>query len=655
MSNKLKFTFMALLLGMISLNGYIFTLKNANHSTDVVDEHLNKARLNVAKIKNETLAILFLNKEDYLSLSKMQLELRENNKVILEIVNSENTNPALHQLVVGMQNEWKEFNTNLDIIKTNLLDQRVSEAYIKEVVLKSEQLPEVLRVEVIQLVNSIVSQDIDDIKNIEKRSSRLLVIAESINFNEFKSIELLIKHSQIILNKRRAVLSLVNTLLSGPIEEIYTRFSVQYHQIEDKIIEGYTTLLKMGILLNTIAFGLFIALVVGSKRHTDETGDSTFDVTDMKTATSIFTSFSHRVKNPMNGILGMMSLLKATKFDEEQGQYIQGIEQSATYLSTLLHDLVEYSKLKSGEARVNYKTVDFNRILKEHMKKYRQKALEKGLNFSLKFSEEFPEHVTLDIDKLLIIVENMVDNSIKYTDTGFVNMRALYTKLGEGHGKLLLEFHDSGKGIKEESIEDLLLVLEDTEDEYGRDECGIGVSICNEMIKLMGGDFSLDKSVKVGSRFIVELQVQVDTNDELIEQVNEDLSELEHYRVLVAEDEKINQKVITGMLKKLNQSVKIVNNGKELVDHFYPGDYDLILVDMVMPEMDGLEATKELNLKYSDNLPPIIALSGNEKDKYLDKCLKVGMVDFLSKPVKKSELKNILVKYCSSDQKVNVA
>jgi CheY-like chemotaxis protein len=636
-------------------------LKDSNHSVETVNSLLNKSRLNLSQVKNESLAVLYLEKNELESLTVYQISFQENLNYLLKIVDSENTHSELFESVELLKKQNDSLKVLIDEFKQSIVLLRISESYLFQFAANDLSQGRHFDLQVSKsiddLINFVVRSKIEELDKVHIYKQRIQLALNGIEYDSYKKIELLIKHIDILIKNRRSSISTMNEILNEPLDSLLSSFHEIYNSHQKILTKGFVNILKASNWLNTFLLSFIVIMLIFTRKNNERDNDlEEGSVKSVHEMAYIFNSFSHRVKNPMNGIIGMMSLIKGTNLDEEQKQYIQGIEQSSNYLSSLLHDLVEYSKLKSGEAKINYKSVDFFYKAEEYLERYKENASKKNLNFSIIASKSLPTNIFVDIDKLLIIIDNLVQNGIKYTDSGFVKVKFDFEKLGEGHGKLLISFKDSGVGIKEDSVEELLSNIELSDSQKNSSFSGLGLSICDELLKLMGGDLHLVKGAEKGTEFLVSLQVQIDSSKAVrsstISSIKEDLST---YRVLVAEDEKINQKVIGGILKKLNQHVTIVNNGKELVDTFSPGSFDLILVDMIMPELDGLAATRILNQKFPNLLPPVIALSGNEKDKYLSKCLEVGMVDFISKPIKKNEIKNLLIKYCSNKPSANVA
>lgn len=656
---KYKKTLLVLLSSLLALNIYIFKLKDTNHSVEHVNSSINSSRLSLSQIKSESLAILYLDKFDFGLLTSYQNLLKNNLEDIIVTIDSETTNKELYETVVSLKDQKKKILSKINIFKESLISLRVSESFVNEMMsnqsLKIEYLSSNNSKNLSDLLSLLSRSRVDELDKITILKQNLFQNINELDYESYKKVELLFNHIGIIIKNKRKAISSINSFLTDPLEATLSILSKEYNSYETLIIKGHLNIFKLALLLNTAFVCSFLFLLFFTKQIVTNNQSKEKDSVQLDEMANIFSSFSHRVKNPMNGILGMMSLIKSTPLNEEQEQYIQGIEQSSNYLSSLLQDLVEYSKLKSGDARVNYKSVKFFEKSNQDLDHLRDKSSEKKLKFSTKCSKDFPTKLFIDYDKLQIIVENLVDNAIKYTDNGFVLVKYIFEKIGEGHGKLIVEIEDSGMGINESSVDELLASIKNNNEVNQTDCSGLGISICYELLKLMGGELSLTSQADLGTKFTITLQVQVDTSKEKNIIVTNKVEILDSFNVLVAEDEKINQKVITGLLKKLNQNVTLVSNGVELVETFKPDEFDLIFVDMIMPEMDGLEATRILNQKFSKKLPPIIALSGNEKDKYLSKCIEVGMVDFISKPIKKNEIKNILLKYCSKKSREKVA
>ncbi|WP_127717409.1 response regulator [Halobacteriovorax sp. HLS] len=652
MKSKYKKILLLISIFFVIGNIFVFRLKASDHNSDRLNFLANESRLSISKLKNESLAIMYLEKNNFDDISILQKKFDSKINELLNLIANESTHAGLYDQMTMLEESLKDFKEGVSLFKTNISNMRVSETYLTKILLKDLEV----NLELVRLIRVVLYSKVESITTIEKFKEQIRMNAKELDSVEYKKLLITIDHIDQYTKHRRNVLSSLNQLLDTPIESNLDDIALLYNKYEVVLGKGLTSILKISIALNA-AFSLLIFYVLmrlKSARTHNQMKSST-SATSVNEMTTIFSSFSHRVKNPMNGILGMMSLLKGTELSEEQSQYIDGIEYSSNYLSRLLHDLVEYSRLKSAEAKVNFKTTDFLKKSEQLLSPWRIKASQKGLKFIVKSSSDFPEKVFLDYDKIRMVCENLIDNAIKFTDQGSIKVTIDFNKMGEGHGKLSIIISDSGKGLDEYEVEKLVHNSNVNNNSEVDNHTGLGLAICYEMMKLMGGDLLVRKSDQGGTCMQIELQVQIDNSVSKAKSANTTSVNLEHYKILVAEDEKINQKVIYGLLSKLNQDVTIVENGRELIDEYKPNYYDLIFVDMMMPEVDGLEATRVLVDKFGENLPPIIALSGNEKDKYLNKCLEVGMVDFISKPIKKADLKNILIKYCKKGSREKVA
>ena len=374
-------------------------------------------------------------------------------------------------------------------------------------------------------------------------------------------------------------------------------------------------------------------------------------VADYKTR--FLANMSHEIRTPLNGILGMLQLIKIEKLSERQQQNLGIAEYSAKHLLELVNMILDYSKLEVGKMKVEIKPVNLELIVQNIKGIFIYQAKEKNVELKIIYPEDVPQNIKADSMKIQQVLMNLISNAIKFTNTGNVVLKI--TKIAEAKEDLLLKFEviDTGVGISKDDQKRLFEAFEQqdssTTRKYGG--TGLGLTITNQLVELMGGKLLLKSQKNRGSRFYFELRTEkLKKSDEHAIYIgpSQELSiKINAHEILVVEDNKINQLIITKMLQELGININIAKDGKEAYKLFLKHNYDLILMDIHMPEMNGLEATKLIKShpKYLLNKPTIIATTASAFDEDKEEAFAHGMDDFLTKPILFQNLLEMIKKY----------
>ena len=362
-------------------------------------------------------------------------------------------------------------------------------------------------------------------------------------------------------------------------------------------------------------------------------------------------TISHEIRTPLNGILGITALLNETPLNDRQRSYLDMLKSSGDALSALINDVLDLSKIDAG--RLELETSEFApaQFVEDFVRTSAVLAQGKGLRFRCSIEGELPEGIRGDPWRLRQVLNNLVGNAVKFTSTGEIAFVVSRIPSSEGTATLRFSVKDSGIGIppdKWEAIfEEFRQVDASTARRYGG--TGLGLAISRRLVRRMGGELQVWSEVGKGSEFFFVLTFDATAEPVTLAATTDHVakrwvSETAPRRILLAEDNYVNQQVALGLLKKLACSVDVVSNGAEALDALCKSRYDLVLMDVQMPGMDGLEATARHRASQSllNRDVPILALTAAAFEEDRQRCLQAGMNGFVLKPVSSASLKNAI-------------
>jgi CheY-like chemotaxis protein len=361
---------------------------------------------------------------------------------------------------------------------------------------------------------------------------------------------------------------------------------------------------------------------------------------------------SHEIRTPMNGVLGMTQLAIQANPSPPQLEYLRKIQSSAAILLGVINDILDFSKIEAGKLSIEDHVFHVPEMIENIRELITPRIQEKNLQFNIEVDASVPQYARGDSLRLSQLLLNLLSNASKFTLKGYVNMSMRGELLPSGNMRLHCAVQDSGIGISEDDQKTLFDPFSQgdvsTSRKFGG--TGLGLSISKALVELMNGSIKVDSKPGQGSVF--SFFVEITPLDGPPEETNEQDSSLDEQRyddhlLLLVEDNKINQEIAVALLKKLGARVDIAANGNEGLRAFLNNDYALILMDIRMPVMDGLDATRHIRSsgKHDAAAVPIIAMTANvmEEDKNASK--EAGMNAHIAKPIDWRELKSVLYEY----------
>jgi signal transduction histidine kinase/ActR/RegA family two-component response regulator len=498
---------------------------------------------------------------------------------------------------------------------------------------------------------SLLYTDSIHLKTKAEKLQKLVVAAQKMNE---KQTAIMSKKELELLNRDDSVMAGIRSLSKQIQREEHKKEVVKVllvkHQVEAAMRKILITGV-VGMLLLLVLIYLIFSDISDSNRYRKELEQAKIKAEELARAKQEFlANMSHEIRTPLNAIIGFTKLLYKSKQGPAELTYLESVRQSSEHLLNVVNDILDFSKAEAGHLRIDPTAFRIGAIVKEAVEVMKNSAAQKKIDLVSNVDPVFDKMVLIcDSFRIKQVLLNLISNAIKFTDKGKVEIRCSPREAGSGSVILEIQVIDTGVGIPENRIAYIFKEFSqagtDTARKYGG--TGLGLTICKKLSELMNGSISAASALNIGSTFTFSVPCRIGAEKDLLPPEEEgvlsvDTSILAKKTVLIADDDELNRLLLTTVLKGFGMLSDEACDGREALNKVTSGNYDILLTDIQMPELSGLELVKEIR-KLSDDIRskiPVIALTANIEKEDIQKYLDAGMNDCLLKPYKEEILFN---------------
>ena len=437
-------------------------------------------------------------------------------------------------------------------------------------------------------------------------------------------------------------------------------------QLENKLGKEVSSIANLKLIQNANKKVIGIDGVVRDITHLKKSSaelEKAKDIAEhsLKVKDQFLANMSHEIRTPMNGLIAMIDLLADTELNDEQSDYVDTVKNSSNVLLDLLNDILDLAKLQAGKMELHTSPVRILNTFEKIHALFYQKAKSKGLDFTFEVSTDLEQHFYIDETRLIQVLANLTSNSVKFTDSGSVNIKATLIEKTQNSARLKFEVIDTGIGIKQSDINKLFHNFNQLDNSTTKaySGTGLGLSISKDLVDLMQGEIRVESIINKGSKFWFTINVEpVHVVTEEIEKKPFKISE-NHFdtsvpKILVVDDNTVNRKVAKAILIKAGCKVRTAKNGYDAISAVEKSNFDIVFMDIQMPELDGLSAMKRihhLKLKY---VPPIIAMTAYSLNHDKERFIEEGFDGYISKPITAEKLLLYIKNQLNNDNSTNL-